>query len=95
MSKQLDYFAANFAGLSVFVLSCGISIGFVGLLLMGAFMHEGRPISEQGASMLSAIGGAMVGAIATYVGHAAGHMERQREAREEASTEDTTKEATK
>jgi hypothetical protein len=57
----------DWAGRSCYVLSWGLAIGWSGALLISALPRAG-PISDQGAHLLSALGGAMAGAVATYLG---------------------------
>lgn len=56
----------EWAGRCAFVLACGLAAGWSGALLAAAFY--GGPISDHSANMISAIGGAMAGAVATYLG---------------------------
>ena len=69
------YGAQDWAGRSAFVLACGLAFGWAGALLLAAWEHG--PVSQQGANLLSTLGGAIAGAVATYLGstlHQGGHM---------------------
>jgi hypothetical protein len=65
----------DWAGRSAYALSIGLAIGWSGALLMAAF-PSASPVSDTGANLLSTLGGAMAGAVATYLGstlHARAH----------------------
>jgi hypothetical protein len=67
--RQIDW-----AGAVAFTLSLGVSGSMVVLMtlgIVGSMFHD-RPMSEQGATVLSTLFGAVVGALATYLGQARG-----------------------
>jgi drug/metabolite transporter (DMT)-like permease len=49
------------------ILALGVAIGFAGLWFV-AFFTTGSPLSAQAATVIATIGGAMVGALASYLG---------------------------
>lgn len=57
----------DWRGYIAFVMALGISIGFGAALIMSASART-PPINETTATLLATLGGAMVGAIATYMG---------------------------
>jgi hypothetical protein len=64
----------DWRGYIAFVMSLGVAIGFGTALILSA---SGRtpPISQDTATLLSTLGGAMIGAIATYLGMGRGPRE--------------------
>jgi hypothetical protein len=72
--QQVDW-----TGAVAFTLALGVSVSMAAAMTIGmfaAFMHD-RPISEQGAAMLSTIFGAALGSIATYLGQSRERQLRQ------------------
>jgi hypothetical protein len=57
----------DWAGRSAFVLAVGLAVGWAGGLLFAAIAGR-APLSDAGAHLLSSLGGAMAGALATYLG---------------------------
>lgn len=55
----------DWTGASAFVLAVGVAVSLV-VGFIGAIQYE--TISPQGAELLSTLGGAVVGAVATYLG---------------------------
>lgn len=64
----------DWAGLCALVLSLGLAIGWVAGIIILAW--HGRSLGETGGSVASTLGGAIVGAIASYLGGAALRRER-------------------
>jgi hypothetical protein len=67
----------DWAGLSVFVLSLAVGV----TVLVVAIAEVDRPVGQGGgvlASAMTAILGAMVGAVSTYAGLGRGHRPRHR-----------------
>jgi hypothetical protein len=56
----------DWPGACAFVLAFGVAVTLI-VGMAGAAVQD-SPISEQGASLLSTLGGAAIGAIATYLG---------------------------
>lgn len=57
----------DWPGACAFVLACGLSIGFC-VALIWAASPSTPDLSQEAAALLSTLGGAMVGAVATYLG---------------------------
>jgi len=74
----------EWAGRCAFVLACGLATGWCGALLVAAVY--GGPISDHSANMISAIGGAMSGAVATYLGSTLHTAQQRRAADHQEST---------
>jgi hypothetical protein len=55
------------------VLACGLALGWAGAILFAAVTVTTRPVTEQAAQFMSAIGGAIAGALATYLGSTLHH----------------------
>jgi hypothetical protein len=72
MKRDFDW-----PGLAAFVLALGVALGIV-LGFVNAVIQS-EPMSSEAANLLSTLGGAAIGAVATYIGiaHANGgdHME--------------------
>lgn len=60
----------DWPGYIAYTLALGLAVGFASALIMSASSRT-PPINEVTGAMLSTIGGAMVGAVATYLGGAA------------------------
>jgi len=71
---------SDWAGRCAFVLACGLAIGWSGALLIAtlALIWRETPVSQQGANLLSTLGGAIAGAVATYLGTTLHHLEGAR-----------------
>lgn len=57
----------DWRGYIAFVMALGIAIGFGAAIIMSASART-PPISDTTATLLSTLGGAMIGAVATYLG---------------------------
>ena len=72
------------AGIAVIILAACLGIAIAGAILIAAW--QGRPLSQEAATMLSTVLGAIVGAIAGYLGgsrRSNGRDERRPSEREE------------
>lgn len=56
----------RYAGVSVVVMAVGLTASLSASLVVAAM--QATPISQQFAAVLSALGGAVIGSIATYLG---------------------------
>jgi hypothetical protein len=59
----------NWAGAVALILATGVSLSMI--MAMAATMMKDRPLGEFGATVLSTLFGATLGALATYLGQAA------------------------
>jgi purine-cytosine permease-like protein len=75
----------DWSGLIAYTLALGLAVGFATALIMSASSRT-PPINETTGAMLSTIGGAMVGAVATYLGGAA-QRRRDRDVQEDEDRE--------
>jgi NhaP-type Na+/H+ or K+/H+ antiporter len=57
----------DWPGAIAFVLAFGVAIGFAVAIILAASWRT-PPISEQTATLFSTLGGAIIGAVATYLG---------------------------
>lgn len=57
----------DWRGYIAFVMAVGLAAGFASALIMSASART-PPINETTATLLATLGGAMVGAVATYLG---------------------------
>lgn len=72
----------DWPGACAFVLACGLALGFV--LGFARWLIQSGPLSQHGTTVLSTLGGAIVGTLATYLGRGT----RERERRKKTVTEE-------
>lgn len=62
----MNLYRIDFAGVCAVILAFGLSVGWCGAIIWAAW--TGRPANDATIQLLSTLGGAMAGAIATYLG---------------------------
>jgi hypothetical protein len=66
--RDADQHHRDWAGRSAFVLAVGVAIGWSVAVLFVVSPWRTTPVGDAAANFLATLGGAMVGAVATYLG---------------------------
>lgn len=68
MARRRERRDTDWPGIIALVLAIGLAVGFAGGLIFEASPWTNSRISDESAALLSTLGGAMAGAVATYLG---------------------------